>query len=165
MEANNSWFVIINPYSGNKAFKRKKQLILDGLKQLNSDYSIHYTEYSKHETLLVEQGIEQGYRKFISVGGGSGVVISAEGLIITNHHVIDDANSVRVIFEDGRMYKAEIIGSDQLTDIGLVKIESIWHFVHRFLTLSKTGRMKFTGVPRDIAYGPRHLGPIGPIFN
>ena len=50
--------------------------------------------------------------EFISIGGGSGVVISADGLILTNHHVIDEAEAVKVFFEDGRMYEAEIIGSD-----------------------------------------------------
>lgn len=90
MEANNSWFVIINPYSGNKAFKRKKQLILDGLKQLNSDYSIHYTEYSKHETLLVEQAIEQGYRKFISVGGDGTLHHVVNGVMIHGNSCLKD---------------------------------------------------------------------------
>ncbi len=61
---------------------------------------------------------------FISIGGGSGVVINERGLIITNHHVIDEATDVRVIFEDGRMYEAKIIGSDKLTDIGVIKIEN-----------------------------------------
>ena len=61
---------------------------------------------------------------FTSIGGGSGVVINEKGLIITNHHVIDEATDVRVIFEDGRMYEAQIIGSDKLTDIGVVKIEN-----------------------------------------
>ena len=61
---------------------------------------------------------------FLPNGGGSGVVISADGLIMTNHHVIDNSTQVRVVFEDGRMYESEIIGSDRLTDIGLLKISA-----------------------------------------
>ena len=61
---------------------------------------------------------------FLPNGGGSGVVISKDGLIMTNHHVIDESNEVRVIFEDGRMYESQIIGSDKLTDVGLLKINA-----------------------------------------
>ena len=43
---------------------------------------------------------------------------------MTNHHVIDNSTQVRVVFEDGRMYESEIIGSDRLTDIGLLKISA-----------------------------------------
>jgi S1-C subfamily serine protease len=57
-------------------------------------------------------------------GSGSGVVMSADGYIITNHHVIDDANSYEVTFEDGRIYTAELVGSDDLTDIAVLKISS-----------------------------------------
>ena len=50
--------------------------------------------------------------------------IATKGLIITNHHVIDNATDVRVVFEDGRMYEATVVGSDKLTDIGVVKIQN-----------------------------------------
>ena len=92
--------------------------------RIDSTEIVSIAEIATKTIVQIQVGQVNENDEFISVGGGSGVVISAEGLIITNHHVIDDANSVRVIFEDGRMYKAEIIGSDQLTDIGLVKIES-----------------------------------------
>lgn len=53
---------------------------------------------------------------------GSGFIMDEEGLIITNHHVIDDASEVTVRLSDGREYKAEIIGQDAQTDLALLSI-------------------------------------------
>ena len=54
---------------------------------------------------------------------GSGVIIdAAEGLVLTNHHVIDNADDVQVTLADGRTVKAEFIGSDRDTDIALIRI-------------------------------------------
>lgn len=58
-------------------------------------------------------------------GSGSGVVMSTEGYIITNHHVIDEADSVSVTFEDGRRYEASLVGSDELTDLAVLKIDAL----------------------------------------
>jgi S1-C subfamily serine protease len=93
--------------------------------RIDSTSIVSIAEIATKTIVQIQVGqINKENNEFISIGGGSGVVISAEGLIITNHHVIDDAEAVKVFFEDGRMYEAEIIGSDMLTDIGLVKIES-----------------------------------------
>lgn len=54
---------------------------------------------------------------------GSGFVYSADGYIITNHHVIEDATKVTVILLDGTQYEAEIVGSDSLSDIAVLKID------------------------------------------
>ena len=60
----------------------------------------------------------------VSTGSGSGVVMSADGYLITNHHVIDGATSYTVTFEDGRRYEADLIGSDLLTDLAVLKISA-----------------------------------------
>jgi serine protease Do len=57
-------------------------------------------------------------------GYGSGVIISADGYIITNNHVIEDAESVEVKLNDNRTFTAEIIGRDPSTDIALLKIKA-----------------------------------------
>ena len=57
-------------------------------------------------------------------GSGSGVVISSDGFIITNHHVIDSADTLKVIMSDGLSYPAELIGSDPLMDIAVLKVEA-----------------------------------------
>ncbi len=57
-------------------------------------------------------------------GQGSGVVISKDGLIVTNNHVIEGASQVHVNLKDGRTFLGEVIGSDEATDIALVRVEA-----------------------------------------
>lgn len=59
-----------------------------------------------------------------SQGLGSGFVISSDGYILTNNHVVDDADEVRVRMTNGDEYDAEIIGTDPATDVALLKIEA-----------------------------------------
>ena len=58
------------------------------------------------------------------VGAGSGVIISTDGYIITNNHVIDGADELEVTLNDNRKFPAKIIGADPTTDIALIKIEA-----------------------------------------
>jgi len=58
------------------------------------------------------------------MGSGSGVIISSDGYIITNHHVIDTAEDIQITTNDNQSYEAKIIGSDEQNDIALLKIES-----------------------------------------
>ncbi len=55
---------------------------------------------------------------------GSGFVIDAEGHVVTNNHVVQDADEIQVKFGDGKEYKATLIGADPETDLALLKIES-----------------------------------------
>ena len=56
--------------------------------------------------------------------GGSGVIISEDGYIVTNNHVVDGATKLRVKLNDGRMFDGKLIGTDSATDLALVKIEA-----------------------------------------
>lgn len=56
-------------------------------------------------------------------GSGSGVIISQDGYIVTNNHVIEDASEIEVILNDNRKYSAKIIGADPSTDVAVLKIE------------------------------------------
>lgn len=56
-------------------------------------------------------------------GFGSGVIISADGYIATNNHVIDNADLMEVTLSNGRKYKAKLIGTDPTTDLALIKID------------------------------------------
>lgn len=58
-----------------------------------------------------------------SVGEGSGVIISADGYIVTNNHVIADADDIEVTLHDNRNYKARLIGADPNTDLAVIRIE------------------------------------------
>ncbi|MEY8829857.1 Do family serine endopeptidase [Sedimentitalea sp. XS_ASV28] len=57
-------------------------------------------------------------------GVGSGFIISEDGQIVTNHHVVDGADSVTVKLADGRSFRADVIGSDPLTDVALLQLET-----------------------------------------
>lgn len=54
---------------------------------------------------------------------GSGVIMTSKGHILTNYHVIDRALQIRVLLADGRQYQAELLGSDALSDLALLKID------------------------------------------
>ena len=57
-------------------------------------------------------------------GVGSGFVLRADGLIVTNHHVVEGAQRVTVTFADGRKLRGRVVGQDPLTDLALVKVEA-----------------------------------------
>jgi len=57
-------------------------------------------------------------------GAGSGVILSADGYIVTNNHVVEDADEILVKLNDNREYKGRIIGLDKSTDLALLKIEA-----------------------------------------
>ena len=99
----------------------EKELVMP---RVDSTEIVSIAELATKTIVQVQVGNISEDGDFLPNGGGSGVVISADGLIMTNHHVIDDSTQVRVVFEDGRMYESEIIGSDRLTDIGLLKISA-----------------------------------------
>lgn len=69
-------------------------------------------------------GNGNGTRKFEQVGTGSGVIISSDGYIVTNNHVIDNANEIQITLNNKKKYKAELIGADKNNDIALLKIEA-----------------------------------------
>lgn len=58
------------------------------------------------------------------VGTGSGVIVTDDGYIVTNNHVISGATEIEVTIEDNKVYKAELVGTDPATDIALLKIDA-----------------------------------------
>ncbi|MDB2633087.1 diacylglycerol kinase family lipid kinase, partial [Flavobacteriaceae bacterium] len=82
----NSFFIVVNPYSGNGNFKKSWKKITYILKIKNINFSYSFTEYRKHEVILVDKAIKQGYRNIISVGGDG-----------TLHHVINGIMKQRYI--------------------------------------------------------------------
>jgi serine protease Do len=62
--------------------------------------------------------------RMVPYGQGTGFIISKDGYIITNHHVVGDADSIEVKLNDGRSFKAELVGSDERTEIAVIKIDA-----------------------------------------
>jgi len=58
-------------------------------------------------------------------GVGSGFVISSDGYILTNNHVVDDANQIKIKLADGKEYDAKVVGRDPKTDLALLKAEGV----------------------------------------
>lgn len=59
-----------------------------------------------------------------SEGSGSGIILTADGYIVTNNHVIDGANSITVVLSDGKEYEAKLTGADSRTDLAVIKIDA-----------------------------------------
>ena len=68
---------------------------------------------------------QQQQPKQQQMGLGSGVIISSDGYIVTNNHVIDDAERLEVTLNDNRTFDATVIGSDSMTDLALIKIDAL----------------------------------------
>jgi serine protease Do len=70
-------------------------------------------------------------------GQGSGFFISADGFAVTNNHVVDGADKVEVTTDDGRIFKAKVIGTDARTDLALIKVEGGSNFAFAKLSDGK----------------------------
>ncbi|NER82994.1 MAG: trypsin-like serine protease, partial [Leptolyngbya sp. SIO1D8] len=71
-----------------------------------------------------DRGIPDEPRTRVEQGTGSGFIIDAEGLIVTNAHVIEGADRVIVTLKDGREFPGEVLGEDTLTDIAVIRVEA-----------------------------------------
>jgi S1-C subfamily serine protease len=80
--------------------------------------------FEKAEPGVVRVNIQRNQTENESGGVGSGFVFDKQGHIITNAHVVKDATKTVVTFLDGRSYNAEIIGVDEYTDIGVIKVNA-----------------------------------------
>ncbi len=68
-------------------------------------------------------GPQKRQQNFIQQGSGSGVIISNDGYIVTNNHVVAGADKIEVVLNDKRTYVGEVIGTDASTDVALIKIK------------------------------------------
>jgi len=75
-----------------------------------------------------------------AIAGGSGFIVSADGYILTNNHVIEGADEVRVYLSDRRYYDAEVIGRDPFTDVAVIKINAGTRFP--FMAFGNSDRVR-----------------------
>jgi S1-C subfamily serine protease len=67
---------------------------------------------------------DQLFRVFPIEGVGSGIIIDSKGFILTNNHVIDKANNLKITLKDGNAFNGRTIGSDEVSDLAVVKLDS-----------------------------------------
>jgi serine protease Do len=113
--------------------------------------NIDATARGRRARQLIEQGSRRGAGDPFEPGSrgnetprrgtGTGFLIDADGLILTNHHVIEGAERLTVKLNDGRSLRAEVIGSDPDTDIALIKVSGTEPFPHATLGDSSTLRV------------------------
>jgi serine protease Do len=101
---------------------------------------VHIKTYSDQQVNQVSGSMEDFFKDFYGekkngqksrddkesrlLASGSGVIISSEGLIITNNHIVENSYIIEVILNDKRTYKATLVGMDPTTDIALIKIDA-----------------------------------------
>ncbi len=88
----------------------------------NNQFHDQFKDFFEFFGIPQEEGEEQGRRR--SEGSGSGVIIAENGYIVTNNHVVENAVNISVKTYDKKEYKAELIGTDPLTDLALIKIDA-----------------------------------------
>ena len=71
-----------------------------------------------------QQGQRMPQQQQVERGIGSGIIISPDGYIVTNNHVIDGAMEIRVTLNDRRVLKAKLVGADKLTDLAVIKVDA-----------------------------------------
>lgn len=94
---------------------------------------------------------------YIKSGAGSGVIISEEGYIITNHHVVDEADQIKVRLTDGTEFKAYLLASDQSNDLALLWIDAKGYP----LTVAQMGCSADLVVGEDVLAIGNPLGSLG----
>lgn len=76
------------------------------------------------EVFTETKQVSSWFREYVTEGAGSGVVLTEDGYIVTNRHVIDGASTVKVRLHNGRTYSATVTGKDAKTDLAVLKIDA-----------------------------------------
>jgi len=95
-----------------------------GIAEESINNVVHVKSISSEKKLTIEDFIFGDSYKKPQVGSGSGVIISSDGYIVTNHHVIENSDKIQITTNNNQTYDARIIGSDEQNDIALLKINS-----------------------------------------
>lgn len=80
------------------------------------------TSPSVVEVFTETKQVSSWFQEYVTEGAGSGVILSEDGYIVTNHHVIDGANTIKVRLSNGQAYTAVLTGTDEKTDLAVLKI-------------------------------------------
>lgn len=93
---------------------------IDAVVHIKCDITKLTPMYQSFFGMIINQGVQrQTYTAY-----GSGVIISADGYIITNNHVVQDASTIKVTLNDKRVLSATLVGNDPATDLAVIKVEA-----------------------------------------
>lgn len=122
----------ISRESGN-AFARVAEKTLSSVVFIDVETTIEVPQYGYRYQPFHDFFGRRGYygvpeelepKKYSREGQGSGFIISKDGYILTNNHVVDDADKITVVLSDERKFSAKVIGSDPKTEVALIKIDN-----------------------------------------
>ncbi|MGB9664853.1 MAG: S1C family serine protease, partial [Ignavibacteria bacterium] len=107
----------------NEAFIKVAEAVTPTVVYIETKTSADIVDMPEHE-FFKDFPFFKDLPKQPQVGTGSGVIISSDGYIVTNNHVVNDAKSISVILNDKRKFTAELVGTDPLTDLAVIKIDA-----------------------------------------
>lgn len=93
-------------------------LIRPGINEPIDDEAVAGVEQAKQSVVVIEVRTPQGG------GTGTGIIMTSDGYIATNHHVIEDATKIKVTFYDGAVMQAELVGSSAMDDLAVIKVKA-----------------------------------------
>ena len=125
LETINTNYSPVNKASTNEFSAMSIDFTIAAEKTVNSVVHVKNTTIrTQNSPLDIFFGNGNGKREYEQVGTGSGVIISSDGYIVTNNHVIDNANAIEITLNNKKKYEAELIGADASNDIALLKINA-----------------------------------------
>jgi Do/DeqQ family serine protease len=125
-EKSNQPTMVNTAYSPTVAGMENTDFTVAAERTLNTVVHVKNTSYKTVRDPFQEffYGQGNGVRQFPQVGMGSGVIISSDGYIVTNNHVIKGASEIEVTLDNKKVLKAELIGADPTNDVALLKVDS-----------------------------------------
>ena len=100
------------------------QTVGSGVQRQQFGDNDHMQQFFRQFGMPDMPNFRQGTRKQFITGQGSGFFISADGYAVTNFHVVDHAKTVQIKTDDGKNYTAKVVGTDQKTDLALIKVDA-----------------------------------------
>ena len=112
--------------AGVPRFSRRRSLpgLITNARELSFSYAAHRAGPAVVNIYTRSFAGNRGEKPNSDPGLGSGVIMNQRGHVLTNYHVIADADQIIVALQDGRVFSAELVGTDKLTDLAVLYIES-----------------------------------------
>lgn len=111
---NSNSTIVYQQESGNPITTKEEIELTEVIEKISPTIVEVYTELVVYNTF---------YGNYVSEGAGSGIIYSSDGYILTNNHVIDGANTIKVKLNNGKDYEATLVATDMNTDVAVIKID------------------------------------------